>query len=70
MYTYRNRKTGAAFSSPCPCAGDDWEEVSAGGQSEKESGASKSVKKSGKKNLEDKKNPEAIPDDNGDGDGG
>lgn len=26
-YTYRNKKTGATFSTTCRCAGDDWEEV-------------------------------------------
>ena len=27
MYTYRNRKTGASFTSAFACTGGDWEEV-------------------------------------------
>lgn len=27
MHTYRNRKNGSTFSTPCVCEGEDWEEV-------------------------------------------
>lgn len=27
IYTYRNKKTGATFSSPCECQGENWERV-------------------------------------------
>lgn len=30
MYTYRNTKTGATFSTAFACTGGDWEEVKKG----------------------------------------
>lgn len=39
MKTYRNRRTGIEFSTPCECTGDEWEEI----------GAVKPVKASSKK---------------------
>ena len=29
MYTYRNKKNGATFTTPCVCTGEDYEEVKA-----------------------------------------
>ena len=29
MYRYRNKRTGAVFTSPCRCGGGDWEETDA-----------------------------------------
>ena len=28
-YTYRNKKSGVTFITPCACEGEDWEEVKA-----------------------------------------
>lgn len=38
MHTYRHKKNGSSFSTPCVCTGEDWEEV-------KPSGSAKSGKK-------------------------
>ena len=27
MYTYRNKRNGTTFTTPCACAGEDYEEV-------------------------------------------
>ena len=29
MHTYRNKKNGSTFTTPCVCAGEDYEEVKA-----------------------------------------
>ena len=50
--TYRNKKSGATFVTPCVCAGDGWEEVKAPAQTPKaeaKASAPASKAKGGKK---------------------
>ena len=54
MYTYKNKKTGAMFSSSVKCAGGDWEQV---GQEK----AAHAIKPEAAPAAETAENPEAEP---------
>ncbi len=41
MYTYRHKKNGSTFTTPCLCAGEDYEEVKASAPASKAKGGKK-----------------------------